>query len=135
MTDTSPAIARISRISFSTDMTRADAPMIPLGYMFEGVWPKKARWLGLIGRLRLTPVELEMINTATWPEMKSPFHVLMELFMKGWDAQWGEAGQAISSEWARSALNIRTNQKSELLADKQVELGCCLDDDEQFLAG
>src|SRR5437667_12259082 len=49
-TMTIPAIDRIFRMSFFTDMTRADAPVIPLGCMLEAAWPDQARWLGLIGR-------------------------------------------------------------------------------------
>jgi hypothetical protein len=121
MTDTSPAIARISRISFLTDMTRADAPIIPLGYMFEAVWPKKARWLGLIGRLRLTPPELERVNMATWSELKEPFKLMTNLFFQGWAAPWATAGEVIQHEYHRSALSIGIGDRSASLIDRRID--------------
>ena len=34
-------VARQTRISFTTDMTRSGSASIPLGYMLEGVWDGK----------------------------------------------------------------------------------------------
>jgi hypothetical protein len=102
------AIGRISRISFYTDMTRADAPVLPLGYMLEAAWPDKARWLGLIGRTRLTPLELDRVNETTWPELRAPFGMLADLFEAGWAAAWGDAGVAIQNGWSRSSFGIDT---------------------------
>ena len=79
-------LGRISRISFFTDMTRADAPVIPLGYMVEAAWPEQARWLGMIGRTRLTPFELEHVSLATWPDLRAPFGMLTTLFDHGWES-------------------------------------------------
>jgi hypothetical protein len=90
-------------------MTRVDAPVIPLGYMLEAAWPEKARWLGLIGRMQLTPLELDRVNTTTWPELRNPFGMLADLFEKGWVAQWGDAGSAIQGGWSRSAFHIDTH--------------------------
>jgi hypothetical protein len=103
-------LGRITRISFLTDMTRADAPVIPLGYMLEAAWPEKARWLGLVGRMRLTPLELDRVNKTTWPELHNPFATLADLFEKGWDAQWGEAGTVIQNGWSRSAFSVETSE-------------------------
>jgi hypothetical protein len=108
MTDT--AVGHLSRISFFTDMTRAEAPVLPLGFMLEAAWPDQARWLGLIGRTSLTRAELDCVNLTTWPELRAPFDLLDGLFDKGWEAKWGHADEAIRSEWSRSAFAIHTDQ-------------------------
>jgi hypothetical protein len=102
-------VGRISRISFFTDMTRADAPVIPLGFILEAAWPDQARWLGLIGRTRLTPLELDKINLITWPDLRAPFALLDNLFEKGWQSAWGEAGHSIQKDWSRSAFSVDTD--------------------------
>ncbi len=102
-------IGRISRISFFTDMTRADAPVIPLGFILEAAWPDQARWLGLIGRTRLTRPELDKINLTTWPDLCAPFALLDSLFEKGWQSAWGEAGYSIQKDWSRSAFSVKTD--------------------------
>lgn len=114
-------MARISRISFGTDMTRPNAPEIPLGFMLEAVWPDEARWLGLIGRTRLSVAESALINIATWPELKKPFSLLDRMFDQGWGAQWGEAGTATAALWARSSMIMDTQQQDELLAQASIE--------------
>jgi len=87
-------------------MTRADAPVIPLGFMLEAAWPDQARWLGLIGRTRLTPLELDAVNTATWPELRAPFDMLDKLFDGGWNSAWGSAANSIQQQWSRSSFSI-----------------------------
>jgi hypothetical protein len=77
------ALAHISRISFATDMTKGGSPEIPLGYMLEAAWLDQARWLGLIGRTRLTTQELKRVNLHTWPELEKPFSLLSRLFDQG----------------------------------------------------
>lgn len=103
---THPAVGRIASISFITDMTLASPPVIPLAYMLEASWPEQARWLGLIGRTRLTEAELERVNKATWPELQMPFAMLNELFEQGWESAWGEAGMAVQQQWSRSSFSI-----------------------------
>jgi hypothetical protein len=92
-----------------------------LGFMFEGVWPAQARWLGLIGRLKLTPLELELVNTLTWPELSRPFEMLKAIFEHGWAAEWGHAGDAAQRKWTRSALSIDVSDRSEILSDKAID--------------
>jgi hypothetical protein len=108
-------LGRISRIAFVTDMTRGDAPVIPLGFMLEAAWPDKARWLGLISRTRLTPLELDAINLTSWPQLESPYGLLNSFFDKGWAATWGEAGSTIQSEWMRSSMQITIDDNSATL--------------------
>lgn len=107
----------ISRISLQTDMTRADAPVIPFARLLECVWPESVRWVGLIGRTRLTPAELSAINLETWPEFKDPHPFLMNLWDRGWSADWGGAGAALAAAWGRSALSIATETLAGLLPD------------------
>jgi hypothetical protein len=107
---TASPVGRISRISFFTDMTRADAPVIPIGFMLEAAWPEQARWLGLIGRTRLTPLELDRVNSTTWPELHAPFDMLDKLFDHGWAAEWGDAGSSMQKQWSRSSFSIETSE-------------------------
>lgn len=117
---TNTVITRISRISFLTDMTRGDAPVVPLAFMLEGVWPGEARWLGLIGRTQLTPLELDRINLTTWPDLAQPFKFLSGLFTHGWNADEGEAGAAVFSAWRRSAVDIAVKDYEDPLRNKNV---------------
>ena len=104
--------ARISRISFHTDMTRAGAPVIPLGVMIEAVVPERARWLGLIGRPRLVRLELDMINLRTWPQLDAPFAMMTDMFEQAWEAGPGLAGSHLSGKFGSSALSVLTNDSA-----------------------
>ena len=108
-------LGRISRIAFVTDMTRGDAPVIPLGYMVEGAWLDRARWLGLIGRTRLTPLEPNTVDLTSWAQLESPYDLLNSFFDRGWAATWGEAGSIIQQEWLRSALQITIDDYSSTM--------------------
>lgn len=66
------------RIEFRTDASKADALAIPLGYMRESFLAESGRFLGLIFRTQLSPLELDKINLHTWPEMRD-----LEPFMDG----------------------------------------------------
>lgn len=116
-----PPMASISRVSFRTDMTRGEAGAdIPLGFMLEAVWPNRARWLGLIGRRRLTNWERGAINLQTWPELENPFQFLEQLFERGWSAPWSEAGHTIRDAWFRSALSVSIDDDSASLKMESV---------------
>jgi hypothetical protein len=72
------------RIEFRTDLTRADALSLPLAYVLEAHWDSGDRWLGMLFRKRLTALELERVDIATWSEMEN-----LEAFMKGlFDEAW-----------------------------------------------
>lgn len=114
---TSKPVVSITRIAFQSDMTRADAPVIPFARILECVWPDAIRWLGLIGRTRLTPLELEVINLETWPEFREPHPLLAKIWDKGWSADWGGAGELLQREWSRTALGVSTESLSGLLPD------------------
>ncbi len=115
------ATARVTTISFATDSTKETAAAIPLGFMIEATWPDQIRWLGLIGRTRLTVGEIHRVNLLTWPELEKPFDMLGRLFDKGWAAGWGEAGAAIAQDWASSALRVSTIDKHGLLDGSRIE--------------
>ena len=105
-------LARISRISFHLDMTRANAPVVPLGFILEAAWDKRARWMGLIGRTRLNDHELGQVNLNTWPDLRTPFSLLDGMFEKGWEADWGNSGAAIGGAWRNSPILIDTADKA-----------------------
>jgi hypothetical protein len=117
----SPSMARISRISFCTDMTRASAFEILLGFMLEAVWPDQARWLGLIGRTRLSSVEIKTVNLATWPEFEKPFGLLDRMFDQAWESAWGNAGVAAQQLWTRTSLIVQTDQHNQLLLEAKID--------------
>ncbi|HEX3430802.1 MAG TPA: hypothetical protein VHT03_07940 [Rhizomicrobium sp.] len=114
---TTMPVVRISRISFQSDMTRGDAPVIPFARILECVWPDVLRWVGLIGRTRLMPLELDAINLETWPEFREPHALLSRLWDEGWNAEWGLAGAALETVWGRSALSVVTEPLAGLLPD------------------
>ena len=119
---TNSAVGRISRISFQTDLTRGGASAIPLGCMLEAAWLDEARWLGLIGRTRLTLPEVGLVNLATWPELSNPFDLLLNrLFEQGWAAPDGSAGATIESELGRSSIFVRTEDASAFLNDFRID--------------
>lgn len=118
---TTVAVGRISRIEFQTDLTRGNAPLIPLGFLLEAAWIDQARWLGLIGRTTLIRPERDLINFATWPELEKPFVLLERLFDRGWDVDWGEAGSAVQADWCRSALSINVADASAFIANLPIE--------------
>jgi hypothetical protein len=82
------------RIEFRTNLTRADAPVFPIGYLLETHWQNQVRWLGLLFRRRLTVPELDIVNTDTWPELKD-----LEPFMKGlFDEAWAASIEPAATE-------------------------------------
>jgi hypothetical protein len=116
-----PPQARVSRISFITDMTRPGALEIPLGFMLEATWHEQARWLGLIGRTGLTGYETSAVNLFAWAEMACPFDMLSQMFDQGWAAEWGGAGLTAASTWSRSPLIVRITDHSEMLNDLAID--------------
>jgi hypothetical protein len=74
------------RIEYQTNLTRARDPVLPLGYMLEGHWGDGARWLGLLFRKRLTPLESDRVDFATWPEMKDLPLFMNRLFERAWNS-------------------------------------------------
>ncbi len=80
------------RIEFRTDASKADALKIPLGYLRESSVAGNGRFLGLIFRPTLTPLELDRINLHTWPEMACD---RLEIFMNElFDRSWGDVCSA-----------------------------------------
>jgi hypothetical protein len=51
----------ISRICIYTDMTRPHSPIFPVGYVAELITPQ-SRILGIVGRERLEPGELDLLH-------------------------------------------------------------------------
>jgi hypothetical protein len=80
------------RIEFRTDASKADALVVPLGYLRESSVSGNGRFLGLIFRPTLTPLELDRVNAHTWPELAGD---KLEGFMNGlFDRAWTDVCDA-----------------------------------------
>lgn len=113
--------ARIARISFITDMTKPGALEIPLGYMLEAAWPDRARWLGLIGRTKLTGPEISAVNLLTWPQLERPFSLLDEMFDQGWEGPWGDACSIVQTKWGMSPVMALATNYDEVLTGRAID--------------
>ena len=116
------------RIEFRTNLTRADTPVFPIGYLLETHWQNQVRWLGLLFRRRLTVPELDIVNTDTWPELKD-----LEPFMKGlFDEAWAAsiAPTATSAPDLGSAVVAAKYQLRSALQFSREELALDLSDHE-----
>jgi hypothetical protein len=116
-------------------MTRGGSPSIPLGYLLEGVWDDSTRWLGLVGRTKLTPAELQAVNLTTWPDLAEPFQFLSDQFDNGWAADWGDAGLALEKAWARSAMAVEVSDATALLNSIEIDFAVRQQDTVQLLLG
>jgi hypothetical protein len=112
------------RIEFRTDASKVGALTIPLGFLRESWADNAGRFMGLIFRTRLTPLELDRVNLNTWAELSSdrlePF--MDELFDKAWsdsrgaaDGQLG-AGALAANYGAHSALSFVGTEVKECRA-------------------
>jgi hypothetical protein len=77
------------RIEYRTDLTRAREPVLPVGFVLEAHWNNDVRWLGMLFRKRLMPLELDRVNLETWPEMNDLETFMNGLFDKVWDQKVG----------------------------------------------
>jgi hypothetical protein len=101
------------RIEFRTNLTRADAPIIRVGYLLEAHWQSQVRWLGLLFRRRLTVPELDKVNVATWPELKDLEPFMKGLFEQAWTTS-AKASAAAAIELGSTALAAKYEQRSAL---------------------
>jgi hypothetical protein len=74
------------RVEFRTDVSRTSALKIPVGFMREAFFDENSRFLGLIFRASLTPLEIDLVNLKTWPEMSSLEGFMDKLFDDVWEA-------------------------------------------------
>jgi hypothetical protein len=72
------------RVEFRTNLTRSDAPIVPVAYLLEAHWENHVRWLGMLFRKRLTVSELDLVDTETWPEMGGLEKFMSSLFDEAW---------------------------------------------------
>lgn len=99
------------RIEFRTDLTRADAAVIPLGFVLEAHWPTSIRWLGLLFRKRLTVPETDRIDLLTWPELSDN----LEPFMKGlFEESWALARTASDNALGTPTVAAKYSHRSAL---------------------
>jgi hypothetical protein len=116
------------RIEFRTKLTRADSLVIPVAYLLDAQWKQgNMRWLGLLFRKRLTPAELDQVNTATWPELTEIEPFMKRLFEDAWRmvdraaADLGAAALAARYSHYSSLLFARAGEGPEKLIDEPVK--------------
>jgi hypothetical protein len=116
------------RIEFRTKLTQADSLVIPVAYLLDAQWKEgSVRWLGLLFRKRLTPAELDEVNTATWPELTEIEPFMKRLFEEAWrmvdDAatDLGAAGLAARYSHYSSLLFARAGEGPEKIMDEPVK--------------
>jgi hypothetical protein len=73
------------RIEYRTDLTRTQGPVLPVGFVLEARWSNDVRWLGMLFRKRLMPIELDHVDLKTWPEMAKLEPFMNEMFEETWD--------------------------------------------------
>jgi hypothetical protein len=100
------------RIEFRTDATRADAPVIPLGVLRESCVADDGRFLGLIFRPKLTPLECDKMNFATWPELSED---RLESFMNSlFEKAWAHSCEAADGKLGADRIAKQFSQHSAL---------------------
>ena len=98
-------VAKLSKIEFRTDMTRKSGLIIPLGFLLEVTWENQARWLGMIGRTHLTPIEADLVHGPSKQELENPWKFLADSFDSVCEEPWGTACDHLANRYAW-ALNF-----------------------------
>ncbi len=100
------------RIEFRTDATRADAPVIPLGVLRESCVADDGRFLGLIFRPKLSPLESDKMNFDTWPELSE---ARLESFMNDlFERAWAQSCEAVDGTLGAERIAALYSQHSAL---------------------
>lgn len=118
------------RVDYRTDLTRASAPVCPIGYFVEARWSDDVRWLGVLFRKRLSPIETAHVNYETWPEMKDLKPFMETLFDRAWDAELptGEQLPTLGSTVLAGAYGM---QSSLQFVEDELDLEISSEDPEQ----
>jgi hypothetical protein len=115
------------RIEYRSDLTRAQGPVLPVAYVLEARWNNSVRWLGMLFRKRLTPVELETVDLKTWPEMNGLEPFMTKLFDQVWTQELSLGDK--SPELGARKLAVNFSMRSSLQfneAEEKIQLN---DDD------
>ena len=97
------------RVEFRTDLTKASAPTLKLGYLLEAHWHDGVRWLGMLFRRKLTALELDIVAKATWPELSDLETFMSGLFENAWNAsESGSDDLALGSAVIAQKYTIRS---------------------------
>jgi hypothetical protein len=105
------------RIEYKTDLTRSDSEVLPLAFALEARWSNDVRWLGMLFRKRLEPLETGLVDLETWPELKDPENFLNGLFDKIWRVELLEDGKKPELGSAAIARNYSTYGSLAFVAD------------------
>lgn len=105
-------VSALWRIEFRTDASKADGLTIPLGFMRESCAGGDGRFLGLIFRPSLTPLECDRVNLNTWPELGGE---QLEKFMNDiFDRAWAHSCDAIDGVLGTHAIATNYSGQSAL---------------------
>jgi hypothetical protein len=81
------------RIEYKADLTRSDSKVLPLAFALEARWSNDVRWLGMLFRKRLSPLEGGLVDFGTWPELKDMDKFMENLFETIWQLDLPEDGE------------------------------------------
>jgi len=105
-----PDTLRFSTITFYTDMSKANAPVIPLGIMTEILLPS-LHGLGMVARVELSGSELAGLSELPKQILTKPFDYLAIEFNEAWMKAPGGALDYVSAKHAYSALHFGMPQR------------------------
>lgn len=101
-----PHTLRFSTIAFHVDMSKASAPVFPVGIMVEILLPR-LYGLGMVARIELSSGELARVSDLAKPLVTKPFDYLAHEFNEAWiHAAPGGALDYVSGKYEYSALHF-----------------------------
>jgi hypothetical protein len=106
------------RIEYRSDLTRAQGPVLPIGYVLESRWSNNVRWLGMLFRKRLTPIEVDHVDLKTWPEMAGLEPFMTRLFGEVWEQTLGIDGDVPQLGAPMLAVNYSMRSSLQFVTDK-----------------
>jgi hypothetical protein len=106
-----PHTLRFSTITFHVDMSKATAPIIPVGIMAEILLPR-LYGLGMVARIELSTDELARVSELPKPLVTRPFDYLALQFKEAWikAAPGGGALDYVSGKYEYSAFHFGVPQ-------------------------
>lgn len=117
------------RVAYVADLNKANGLQIPLGFLIEGISADQGRFLGLLFRTSLTPLEADRVNVATWPELGRLEEFMTGIFDRAWatDPLDGAASrlgvEALAANFSvHSSLQLNVAPAPRLAASTMAEI-------------